>query len=249
VTALAVTGECSRVQFGQSVLVYRVRRTNRTKTVSIAVVPGQGIVVTAPLRATEQRLNELVRRKGAWALQRLKRQSDLPPPLPVREFVSGETYKYLGRQYRLKVEPSSGVGSVRLHGATLTLAVKAGVPDPERASAARRALIQWYRQRAKEYLTRRASLWAEKLDLTQPRIIITEPAKRWGSASKDGTLRINWRVIQAPAMLVDYVLVHELVHLIHEHHGREFWAAVGRLMPDYEDRKKRLRELGPRLVW
>jgi predicted metal-dependent hydrolase len=62
-------------------------------------------------------------------------------------------------------------------------------------------------------------------------------------------LRINWRILQAPKRLVDYVVAHEVTHLIHEHHGRAFWATLGRVMPDYEARKERLRELGPRWVW
>lgn len=247
--ALAITNESSRVQFGQTLLEYKIKRSGRSKTVSIAVIPEEGLVVTAPTRATRQRLDDLVRRKGAWVIQRLKRQSDLPPPLPVREFVSGETYKYLGRQYRLKVETRSKGGLVRLHGAYLTITLDKGQPERLRTSQAGLALVGWYRARATDYLPRRASQWASKLGLEDPKIVISEPAKRWGSASKNGTLRINWRIIQAPVTLVDYVLVHELTHLIHEDHGREFWATVGRVMPDYEERKKRLRDLGPGLVW
>jgi predicted metal-dependent hydrolase len=79
--------------------------------------------------------------------------------------------------------------------------------------------------------------------------VVAEPPKRWGSTTKNGNVRINWRVLQCPVSLVDYVLAHELVHLIHEDHSRAFWAALGRIMPDYEERKRRLRAMGPRLVW
>jgi predicted metal-dependent hydrolase len=247
--AVAIAGESSRVQFGQTLIEYRIRRTSRAKTVSIAIVPEEGLVVTAPERATTQRLDELVRQKGAWVLQRLKRRSDLPPPLPVREFVSGETFKYLGRQYRLKVRVAGEGEPVGLHGAHLILTLPRGASEALRASLVRSALVGWYRARAQDYLPRRASQWTPKLGLKSPRILVSEPEKRWGSASKDGSLRINWRVMQAPVTLVDYVLVHELTHLIHEDHSREFWATVGRVLPDYEDRKKRLRELGPGLVW
>jgi predicted metal-dependent hydrolase len=72
---------------------------------------------------------------------------------------------------------------------------------------------------------------------------------RWGSASPSGSIRLNWRVIQAPISLVDYVVAHELVHLRHPNHDRAFWAALGRAMPNYEERKGRLRELGRSLVW
>lgn len=230
----------AEVQYGRTRLTYEIRRTKRNKTVSIAVMPGGSVVVTAPARATRARLNELVRRKGTWIVSRLKRGSDLPPPLPEREFISGEGYKYLGRQYRLKVA-IQGVGAgVRLHGAEL---VAAGSHD------VRRLLVDWYKARAREYLPLRAALWAAKLGVNLTRLLVSEPAKRWGSASRDGSLRINWRIMQAPVTLVDYVLLHELTHLIHEDHSREFWATLGRIMPDYEERKRRLRELGPVLVW
>jgi predicted metal-dependent hydrolase len=248
-TAPGVTTESSKVRFGQTVLEYQIKRTARTRTVSVAVVPKEGLVVTAPERATKERLDEVVRQKGAWVIQRLKRQSDLPPPLPMREFVSGETYKYLGRQYRLRVVTAAEGGLVRLQGGLLTLGLSKALPARLRRTEVRLALVAWYRARAKDYLPHRATEWASKFGLAAPRIIVSEPEKRWGSASKDGSVRINWRVMQAPVSLVDYVLAHELSHLLHEDHSRQFWATLGAVMPDYETRKNRLRELGSALTW
>jgi len=246
VTALVLHTESSRVQFGRTELEYQIRRTSRDKTVSLAVVPQQGLVVTAPRRATTKRLDSIVREKAAWVVRRLKRQSDLPPPIPQREFVSGETYLYLGRQYRLKIAKGAREAEVCLRAGQLHVPMQTSLAGSQ---VARAALIAWYKTRAADYLSRRAKQWAKKLGLEAPRLLVSEPRKRWGSASKDGSLRINWRVIQAPTTLVDYVLVHELAHLIHEDHSREFWATVGRVLPDYEERKARLRELGPKLVW
>jgi predicted metal-dependent hydrolase len=246
---LASAGESSKVQFGRTLLEYRIRRSSRRSTVSIAVVPSAGLVVTAPENATTKRLDELVRRKGAWIAQRLKRQAELPPPLSEREFVSGETFKYLGRQYRLRVEVGARQRPVRLHGAFLVLTMEREHGPQQRNDRARRALVGWYRGKAKEYLPRRIALWAPRLGLPVPPIVVAEPAKRWGSVAKNGAVRVNWRVLQAPVALVDYVVAHELVHLIHEDHSRAFWATLGRTMPDYEERKARLRAMGPRLVW
>jgi predicted metal-dependent hydrolase len=248
-SVLASAGESSKVQFGRTLLEYQIQRSSRRSTVSIAVVPRAGLVVTAPERATTKRLDELVRRKGAWIVQRLKRQEELPPPLSEREFVSGETFKYLGRQYRLRVEVGALEDRVRLHGAFLTLTMAKGPGGYKRSDQARHTLVGWYRRKAKEYLPRRIALWAPRLGLPVPQIIVAEPAKRWGSVAKNGAVRLNWRVLQAPVALVDYVIAHELVHLIHEDHSRTFWATLGRIMPDYEERKARLRAIGPRLVW
>ena len=82
-----------------------------------------------------------------------------------------------------------------------------------------------------------------------PRVIVADQRKRWGSCSTRGTIRLNWRIIQAPLRLVDYIVVHELVHLVHRGHGKEYWRAVGTVMPDYERRRDELRRMGPRLAW
>jgi predicted metal-dependent hydrolase len=247
--AFASAGESSTVQFGRTLLAYQIRRSQRRSTVSIAVVPNEGLVVTAPEKATTQRLDVLVRRKGAWIAQRLKQQDELPPALPEREFVSGETFKYLGRQYRLLVKVGAPGCRVRLQGPYLNLILVKALTASQRALRARQALVEWYRNKARDYLPQRAVQWARKLGLPEPRIVVAEPPKRWGSTAKNGTVRINWRVLQCPVSLVDYVLAHELVHLVHEDHSRAFWATLGAIMPDYEERKKRLREMGSQLVW
>ena len=82
-----------------------------------------------------------------------------------------------------------------------------------------------------------------------PSVIVANQQQRWGSCDRRGTIRLNWRIIQAPMRLVDYVVVHELIHLRHRNHGRKYWQDFGRVMPDYERRREELRECGIRLVW
>jgi predicted metal-dependent hydrolase len=200
-------------------------------------------------RPQKKRIDEIFRQKGPWILKRIKRQSDLPAPLPKREYVSGETYLYLGKQYRLQVLRDVAAERTRLYGGKLTLTLSANLAKSEVSTVAKSRLIAWYKERARRVLVSRLHVWENKLGVTLTKVLIVEPKKRWGSASADGSLRLNWRVIQAPASLVDYVLLHELVHLLHKDHSREFWATLGSVMPDYEERKKRLRELGPELVW
>ena len=111
------------------------------------------------------------------------------------------------------------------------------------------ALIDWYVRRAKIRLPARAAHWAEALGVAAPRVLICEPKKRRGSCHPSGVVRLNWRIVQAPPRGVDYVVAHEVCHLIHQGHGRAFWATLGRVMPDYEARRARLKELGARLAW
>lgn len=95
----------------------------------------------------------------------------------------------------------------------------------------------------------RVDAWCAKVGVAMPPILVASQRKRWGSCDSRGTIRLNWRVVQAPMRLVDYVVVHELAHLRHRGHGRDYWQAVGRVMPDYERRRKELREIGGRLTW
>ncbi|WP_437312293.1 M48 family metallopeptidase [Sorangium sp. So ce388] len=240
--------ERSEVTWGTTHLAYEIRRSARRSTVSIAIDPALGLVVTAPEATPIARLDSVVRSKAPWIVPRLKRRSERPPASSAREFVSGESFLYLGRQFRLRLLPEQDPRPLALRGGWLQLPLPRGLALEHRGAYARAALIDWYTRHAKERLPAWAAPWARKLGVSFPRILVTDQAKRWGSCSR-GVLRLNWRIVQAPRTLVDYVLAHELAHLIHDHHGREFWATLGRVMPDYEARRARLGELGPSLLW
>ena len=105
------------------------------------------------------------------------------------------------------------------------------------------------RSRAAERLPERVEAWRAKAGVAPPRVVVADQRKRWGSCDHRGTIRLNWRIVQAPMRLVDYVVVHELAHLRHRGHGRDYWRAVGRVMPDYERRRDELRKCGFALAW
>lgn len=237
------------VQFGRSTIPYRIVRSHRQKTVAVGIDAVEGVRVRAPRSTPVSKLDQIVHRKAKWIVERRRRHEDLPPTPSAREFVSGETFLYLGRQYRLKVvrrEGSNPVG-VRLVGGHLVVAQPGG--RSSRKSETRKLLEEWYRARARDRLPGRVPTWAEKLGLEPTAVLIREQRKRWGSADTRGVVRLNWRVVQAPQRLVDYVLAHELAHLRFRDHTREFWATVGAVMPDYEGRREDLRRLGRLIVW
>ncbi|NOU34190.1 MAG: M48 family metallopeptidase [Polyangiaceae bacterium] len=240
--------ERSEVRWGGTEIPYVVRRSERRGTVGIAVQPSGAVVLTAPRTVSLARLDGVVRQKAKWIVDRLRRRSTVPPPR-ARELVSGEGFRYLGRQYRLRLLQGDPVRGIALRGGWLELPVPLDLDGAHQTAYARAALIDWYVARARERLRPWAAAWAERAQVDFHDVIVADQAKRWGSCSKGGVLRFNWRIIQAPRSLVDYVLAHEITHIRHEHHGAEFWAALGRIMPDYEDRRERLRTLGTELVW
>ena len=226
---------------------YVIERGRRLKTVAIGVDPVDGVRVRAPRDTSMARLDLVVHRKARWILERQRRHEDLPPPPSPREFVSGETFRYLGRQYRLKLERTRDAEArVRIAEGRLIVPVTTKGSTP---ADARDRLVAWYRERAAIRVPERVTAWSAKLGLHPSSVLIREPKKRWGSADARGNIRFNWRIIQTPTRLIDYVVAHELVHLAHSDHTRDFWSALGRAMPDYEARREALRRLGRQVVW
>lgn len=239
--------EQSEVVWGTTRIAYAIRRSARRTTVSLAVEPGGMIVLTAPPGATVAKLDSIVRAKAQWLVQRKRERETLPPPR-MREFVSGETFRYLGKQYRLRLMAGVGVRPIALRAGWLELPVPEALDEEARPEYVRAALADWYTRIARERFEGWVDAWAKRAGQTYVAVKIADQEKRWGSCSQ-GVLRFNWRLMQAPRALIDYVIAHELVHLKHEHHDAAFWAALGRLMPDYERRKDALRTLGGDLIW
>jgi predicted metal-dependent hydrolase len=147
---------------------------------------------------------------------------------------------YMSQELKLLPGEQEQRERVRLIGARLC--VKAG-------QQARNWLIQWYRERARQRLDARVPIWAERVGVYPVSVLVRAQRTRWGSADARGNLRFNWRIVQASTRLFDYVVAHELVHLLHPDHTRDFWATLGRLMPDYETRREKLRVIGRAMVW
>ncbi|HEV7518571.1 MAG TPA: SprT family zinc-dependent metalloprotease [Thermoanaerobaculia bacterium] len=241
--------ERSSVRFGTTIIPYVVQRGRRVKTVAIAV-DREGVLVRAPAETPLDRLDEIVRGKARWVAERLRRFRELPPAPSAREFVSGETFLYLGRQARLRVEPAGEGGKVRLASGRLIVPIAPELAGRHRAAAVRKKLVVWYRAHAAIRLPERVEPWRARLELPPAGgVLIRSQEKRWASCDVAGVLRFNWRIVQAPVSLIDYVVAHELIHLRHRHHTPEFWAALGRVLPDYEERREALRQIGERLVW
>lgn len=200
--------ERSEVRWGSTEIRYLIRRSDRRGTVGIAVEPSGAVVLTAPRTASVPRLDKLVREKARWIVNRVRRREALPAGRP-REFVSGESFHYLGRQYRLRVHVGASVRPIALRGGWLDLPVPAALNAEEARSYAGAALIDWFTARARERLPSAVATWAERLGVSYREVVVTSQAKRWGTCSNE-VVRLNWRIVQAPRSLLDYVVAHEV---------------------------------------
>ena len=233
----------SSVRFGATAIEYAVRRSERrTKTVQITV-DGGGVQVAAPVATTDEELQAIVRKRAPWILSHAS--GELLEAAPKR-FLSGETLPYLGRNVRM-VFRSTDIRSseVSFDHWTFRIAVPTGLDGDERRERIRRAIVQWYRGRAAERLPAAVERWWPRLGSGEPpRILIRDQRQRWGSCAPDGTLRFNWRAMMLPPALLEYVVVHELVHRSVRNHSADFWNHLSRAMPDAQHRRRLLREVG-----
>lgn len=170
-------------------------------------------------------------------------QRDMAPSSS-KEFVSGEAFPYLGRNYRLKVE-SGPFAPVKLRQGRLVAQVPEGSQQPHMI---RNALVRWYKRQAEQKLGEKVKRFAPLVGVEPTGVNVRSFKSRWGSCTIKGELEFNWLIMQAPNRMVDYVVIHELCHLIHHDHSPDFWHQVARVMPDYQHCRDWLRENSAGLV-
>jgi hypothetical protein len=218
------------------------RSARRTKTIAIAIKPPHGVVVTAPLHTSEDEIRTMVVRHARWILRKMTEPA--PAPLPPT-FETGDPLPYLGDGLVLAIgESLSRYLTARLEGSTLEVGVPAAISPPERGPAIRAVLERWYRDRTRDFVTGAVDQWAPRAGAAPLGIIVREQRRRWGSCSRDGTLRFNWRIAMLHPALAEYIVVHELCHLVHLNHSKAFWDHVGRVMPNFAVHRAALRLAG-----
>ena len=222
-----------------------VIRTDRKKSASIKIVGGQ-VQVVVPKNLSDKRLQELIRKKIPWIRERFRIQSEVIP-VKLKEYVSGDSFTYLGRNYRLKLTPN-GSDEIKLKGGRLELGVIKDSADHQGYSSIKEKLILWYRNHAEQRLKEKTRRYAKILGVEPKSVSVKDYKSRWGSCSIHGDISYNWRVIIAPHRIVDYVVVHELCHLKHPNHSPAYWKSVKREISDYEISRQWLKEHGWELV-
>lgn len=205
---------------------------------SITVEPHGDVVVKAPAETTLESVLNHVRKKAGWIIRQRDQFAAFGPVMPPKRYVSGETHRYLGRQYRLRVTEGAAT-SVKLIGRYFEVVT----PSKLDASAVNRQMERWYRQHASVVFGNsfdRCQNLSYFRKLTKPTWSIRRMKRRWGSCTKDGTILLNPLLIQASPRCIEYVIIHELCHLIHHSHDAAFYRLLGRVLPDWQRRKAQL---------
>jgi len=216
-----------------------VVRTDRRKTVAIKVHSGK-VSIVVPKSTSTAKIEALVERKAEWIREKLRLQEQYQPLKP-KAYVSGESFPYLGRNYRLRVE-TGPTGRATLNNGSLVVQVPATVR--KQAQYIRKAIVEWYRDCATEKLYEKVEQYARIVGVTPLSVAIKTYKARWGSCSRKGDIRFNWKLIMAPDRIVDYVVVHELCHIHHHNHSPQYWQCVEGVFPDFRVCKNWLKHHG-----
>jgi predicted metal-dependent hydrolase len=225
----AAKGRLRSIRLGGRIVPYAFRRARR-RTIGIAI-DERGLLASAPRWVTLAEVEAFIREKQGWVLRKLHeaRTNTRPPFL----WLEGAHLPYLGTEVGVFSAPFGAPS--RLAGDRLELALVSGT--------LRDSAIGWLKERALALFDERIAAQAPRLGVRVRRLSLSNARTQWGSCSTDGRVRLSWRLIHLRVALIDYVVTHELAHLLHMNHSKSFWRAVEGICPDYRSARGELREL------
>ena len=223
---------------GDTIPYHLERRARRTVGLKIT---NDGLIVHAPKYILEIQLKKLLQEKSRWIINKLDaRKKNYVPPTTWQD---GETLQLLGNPITLFVAHHTKNKQPQFNHDSLTIAT----PTADDQEVIKRKVIQWYKKQALVDFSRRLEILAAKLGVPTPPLKLSNAQSRWGSCSSQGDIRLNWRLIQAPPHIINYIVCHELSHLKEMNHSARFWAVVASIHPDYKIAEKELKQLSPQL--
>lgn len=235
-------GEMRCVSLNGKEVAYTLKRCRR-RTIGMRI-DARGLTVRIPSRESLRRVESVLKNKADWVISKLdewkNRQST---QLAWKEEA---VFPLLGEQWRLVVAPAGEMqmAPAKISGSNEDKQLKLALSPRLDAHHIERAVMSWYRNRAMACFSERVAVYANKLGVPQPPLRLSRATTLWGSCNARGVVSINWRLIQMPLYLIDYVVAHELSHLIEMNHSPAFWQIVERIYPDYKKVRKELKALG-----
>lgn len=213
------------------IAIEKIIRSKR-KTIALVITQDAALIVRAPLFTPREYIENLVRKKSAWIKQKI-RDVKKRPDLVEKEFVNGEGFLYLGKTYKLQIIEDN---LLDIEISDKLCISRRLLPD------ARNHLKDWYKAEAEKKIIERCAYYTKITGYVPNTVKISNAERRWGSCTSKGTLNFSWRLIMAPLEIIDYVVVHEMIHLNQSDHSKVFWNKIRSILPDYEKRKVWLKE-------
>jgi len=201
------------------------------RTIALVVTTEATLVIRAPMKTSWETIQRAVATKKDWIIKKIQAAQRAQLLTPVRQYTEGQNFLYLGQELSLHLRD---VQKIRAH---------AVIDFPEKyVQQGRKHMLAWYIAEAKKIIPERVEKYQQETGWRSRSIKIGSAEKRWGSCARSGDIRFSWKLIMAPIDILDYVVVHELAHLIQHNHSSKFWKNVANVLPDYKVRRKWLRD-------
>ena len=216
------------------VKIDKIIRSKR-KSIGLEITQDALLIIRAPRLTSLKTIKKIVIEKKDWIQKKkakLERKLEESKP---KKFIDGERFWYLGKQYQLKIGKNYKIFNLSKNYLRLSERYQ---------NNAKEVITSWYKRKAKQKIGERVRFYYALTGLKYGQIKINSARMRWGSCSHSGNLNFTWRLIMAPEEILDYVVVHEMVHLEEKNHAKRFWQKVEKIMPEYKEHKKWLKENG-----
>lgn len=236
------------LKIGNKVIEYELRKSSKAKNVSVTI-NNQRVRVTVPTGFTFEYAKNFLENHKEWVLKHLQKQQNLTSGCLPKRYMSGDKFLYRGRSYPLVIEATSSSDFYALFkGSRIIAYVPSGLPPEEQCLLVNKLIDKWYIGQAEKILPEQVDYYSRLLAIPYNKLKIKDQKTRWGSCSNKGNINLNWRIIMAPNQVVAYVIIHELAHLRHMNHSKEFWKMVEKYLSDYKKWKKWLMDNGKELI-
>lgn len=220
-------------------LNFTLRRSERRKTIGLTVERDGALILSAPVDCPSSKITSVVLGKSLWIYTKLAEKERLFKINSPKQYVKGEGFYYLGRSYRLMfIDPDVSDDT------TLRLSHGRFILRRDERHNAEQHFINWYISHGQLWLPNKVSIFSARIGVTPKSVTVRNLGFRWGSCSPLGRINFHYRIMQLPPRIIEYIVVHELVHLCISHHGQEFWKRIRMVIPDYLARRKWLAENG-----
>ncbi len=216
----------------------------KRKTISIKIQLSGIVTIISPKGVKKETLKEIVKSKSKWILEKLSELEKIDKRYMDRKYIDGDKFLYLGKEYTLNIIIDKTIKKPKIQITSDKLCI---ITPQKNKNFMKDALEKWYRLKCKENIEGTVKRYKNIVGKDINNIRIKEQKKRWGSCSSKKNLNFNWRCVMAPQDVIDYIVVHELCHLVHMDHSERFWKLVERILPNYKEKKEWLRQNGVKM--
>jgi len=227
-------------------LNYEIIYNKKRKKATVVVRPDMGVELRVPWGLKLETVRQMVEDKSAWICQKLEWFEKNSLPSVKKQYIKGEKFLYLGKEYRLRILTLDNVKKpyVSLGSSELMVVLPKNIPKEIYSAQVKKAVWNFYIEQTQEKVEKFLKFYSKKMEIPPPAFKVKYQKRRWGSCSSNNVIRINFQLLMAPPEQLEYVAVHELCHIKEKNHSAKFWKLVGEHMPGYEIQRKALKKEG-----